>query len=311
MGNSYNMEIIISAAVSADGYIDDSSCERLVLSNKQDWAEVHELRAQCDAILIGAGTLRVDNPSLVTKSEELRQKRLDRGLAADPIKVVVSASAELNPQSRFFTTGHSPKVIITSVDKDNISNNYGPLTSIITLGSPISAPQIISALNDMGVKRLMVEGGAQMLKLFVDSGYVDYMRLAIAPFFVADTKAVRFLSDGVESFTKENRMSLISVEKLDDMIVAKYDTRSEDRKYLMQTIELANLCPSSDTAYSVGALIVTRDGQIFEGYSRKTSDINHAEEEAILAAQQAGAQLEGATIYSSMEPCSTRSSKPR
>ena len=66
----------------------------------------------------------------------------------------------------------------------------------------------------------------------------------------------------------------------------------------------------SPTSYRVGAVIVTADGRQFEGYTHQTSSLNHAEEEAIARAEAAGASLAGATIYSSMEPCSKRASKP-
>ena len=65
-----------------------------------------------------------------------------------------------------------------------------------------------------------------------------------------------------------------------------------------------------DTAYCVGAVIVTANGELFEGYTHETGPHNHAEEEAIKKALDSGADLSGASIYTSMEPCSTRKSKP-
>jgi 5-amino-6-(5-phosphoribosylamino)uracil reductase len=65
-----------------------------------------------------------------------------------------------------------------------------------------------------------------------------------------------------------------------------------------------------DDRYSVGAVVVTMDGQEFDGHTGETDPLNHAEEEAIAKAVAAGVDLKGATIYSSMEPCSTRASKP-
>lgn len=79
---------------------------------------------------------------------------------------------------------------------------------------------------------------------------------------------------------------------------------------LRQAVELSRMCPRSATAYSVGAVIVTREGDLFTGYSRETGPSNHAEEEAVAKALAAGANLEGAAIYTSMEPCTHRKSKP-
>ena len=64
------MKVTVSTAVSADGYLDDRSPDRLILSTPEDWAEVHRLRAACDAILVGAETIRRDNPSLLFVGNE-------------------------------------------------------------------------------------------------------------------------------------------------------------------------------------------------------------------------------------------------
>ena len=65
------MIVWASAAVSLDGYIDDTTSRRLVLSGTKDWEQVRALRAECDAVLVGAETIRKDNPALVTRSEKL------------------------------------------------------------------------------------------------------------------------------------------------------------------------------------------------------------------------------------------------
>ena len=73
------MKVTVSTAVSADGYLDDRSPDRLILSTPEDWAEVHRLRAACDAILVGAETIRRDNPSLLVGDEVLRRERTRSG----------------------------------------------------------------------------------------------------------------------------------------------------------------------------------------------------------------------------------------
>lgn len=85
----------------------------------------------------------------------------------------------------------------------------------------------------------------------------------------------------------------------------------KDIEFLQRAIEESRKCRPSDSAYCVGAVIVTADGEEFAGYTHETNSVNHAEEEAIKKALATGAELKGATIYSSMEPCSKRSSKPK
>lgn len=86
-----------------------------------------------------------------------------------------------------------------------------------------------------------------------------------------------------------------------------------DRRRLRQAIGLARRCPPSTTAFSVGAIIVGPDGrELSRGFSRQHDPVAHAEEEA-LAGLPPGSSLgeAGTTIYSSLEPCSRRASRPR
>ena len=109
------MEVIVSAAVSSDGYLDDCTPRRLVLSCAEDWAEVHRLRAWCDAILVGAETVRRDNPSLVIRDAGLRIWREWLGMKPDLTKVTVTAGGSLDAGARFFTEGPGAEKIVVTV----------------------------------------------------------------------------------------------------------------------------------------------------------------------------------------------------
>jgi pyrimidine deaminase RibD-like protein len=87
---------------------------------------------------------------------------------------------------------------------------------------------------------------------------------------------------------------------------------SRDRGLLERAIALAWRCPPSDTAFSVGAMIVADDGTVLgEGWSRRGDAHEHAEEAALADVAEADRErLATATIYTSLEPCSTRSSRP-
>ena len=86
---------------------------------------------------------------------------------------------------------------------------------------------------------------------------------------------------------------------------------AEDRRWMGLAIELARLCPPSRSAYSVGAVIVDGDGsEISRGYSREVDAHVHAEESALNKLAADDPRLRGATIYSTLEPCSERRSRP-
>lgn len=85
-----------------------------------------------------------------------------------------------------------------------------------------------------------------------------------------------------------------------------------DHDWMRLALELSRRCPPADTAYSVGAVIVGADGQqIASGYSRETDDAVHAEESALAKIPPDDPRLATATLYSTMEPCSRRASRPR
>ena len=81
--------------MSIDGYLDSATVNRLPISNAADFDRVDAVRATCDAILVGAATVRNDNPRLLVRSPARREERLARGLLPSPIKVTVTARAEL------------------------------------------------------------------------------------------------------------------------------------------------------------------------------------------------------------------------
>lgn len=86
----------------------------------------------------------------------------------------------------------------------------------------------------------------------------------------------------------------------------------DDREWLERAIELSRSCPPSASAFSVGAIIVSTEGErLAAGYSRESDPHDHAEEVALSKLGPVDQRLSGATIYSSLEPCSKRASRPR
>src|SRR3954453_18314974 len=103
---------LLSCSVSLDGYLGDRS-PRLALSNDADFDRVDEVRASCDAIMVGAVTVRTDNPRLLVRSQPRGDGRLARGVAASPMKVTVTDRADLDADSNFFVTGEAEKLVYT------------------------------------------------------------------------------------------------------------------------------------------------------------------------------------------------------
>jgi 5-amino-6-(5-phosphoribosylamino)uracil reductase len=176
-------------------------------------------------------------------------------------------------------------------------------------GEKLSLTDILDDLTERAVARLLVEGGAQVLGEFLAQDLANELRLAVAPFFVADPRAPRLNVPGTAS---PGRMTLAETSRVDDMVVSRYllGPGGPDRRFLRWAIELSRLCPPSRTAFSVGAVIVGEGGEVLStGFSREQEEHDHAEEVAIRKLGD-DPRLRHATIYSSLVPCGARASRP-
>lgn len=215
--------VLLSCASSIDGYIDDSTDTRLLLSNDADFDRVDEVRAGCDAILVGANTIRRDNPRLLVRSAGRREERAARGLTPNPIKVTFTNSGELDPGAKFFTAGDTPKIVYcTSSTFDKARRHLEGAAIIVDVGDPLDLQAVLTDLRTRGVGRLMVEGGTRIHTQFLTSGLVDELHLVIAPFFVGDPDAPRFVNGQGFPHDHHNRMVLAEVRQIGDIVLLRY-----------------------------------------------------------------------------------------
>lgn len=215
--------VLLSCAASIDGYIDDTTDQRLLLSNDEDFDRVDDVRASCDAILVGANTIRRDNPRLLVRTEERRKARVARGLPESPIKVTFTARGDLDPNAKFFAAGDVEKIVYcSSASVEECRKNLGDVATIVDAGDPVDLNTVLADLADRGVQRLMVEGGGTVHTQFLTSGLADELQLVIAPFFVGDSGAPRFVGTGEFPHQPGNRMTLGEVRPIGDVILARY-----------------------------------------------------------------------------------------
>lgn len=218
--------VLLSCAMTVDGYIDDATDARLLLSNEADFDRVDAVRAGCDAILVGANTIRRDNPRLLVRSAARRADRVARGLPENPVKVTLTTSGDLDPGGRFFATGegatlvYAPGPVVTKlVDK------LGSAATVVDVGDPPDLSAMLADLGERGVHRLVVEGGTTVNTQFLTSGLADELHLVVAPFLVGDAHAPRFVADGLFPQDSRHRMDLAQVRQIGDVVLLRYLTR--------------------------------------------------------------------------------------
>lgn len=214
--------VLLSAAMSVDGYLDDTSSERLRLSNAEDFDRVDQVRAESDAILIGANTMRRDNPRLLVNSAERRAKRVADGKPEYPLKVTVTATGDLSADLKFWHHGGDKLVITVDSAVEKVRNTLGDLADVVGVGPELDWGLALDELGRRGVGQLMVEGGGTIHTQLMAQDLADEVHLAIAPLLVGQPEAARFLGDANYPGGSTSRMKVLEVRAIGDVVLVRY-----------------------------------------------------------------------------------------
>ncbi|WP_062211058.1 RibD family protein [Streptomyces sp. NBRC 109706] len=220
--------VLLSCAASLDGFIDDATDRRLILSHAADLDRVDAERAASDAILVGAGTVRADNPRLLVRAEERRAVRVAAGRPADPIRVVLTTGGQLDPAARIFTEGErSPLVYCPAAHAAATAARLGSAATVIAAGEPRA---VLDDLARRGVRRLMVEGGGTIHGAFLAADLVDELHLVVAPFLLGTAGAARFPRPAVFPQGPDRPMRLAEARPMGDHVLLRYLLTGSDRR---------------------------------------------------------------------------------
>lgn len=214
---------LLSCGISIDGYLDSASVKRLRLSNDADFDRVDGVRASCDAILVGAATVRNDNPRLLVRSPDRRARRVARGLPPSPAKVTVTNCGRLDADANFFTAGDAEKLVYCATGAaEEAHRRLGTLATVVDAGERVEMCRVSRDLHGRGVSRLMVEGGGMIHTQFLAADLADELQLVIAPFFVGDSRARRFVDDARFPWHPGRRATLADVRQIGDVVLLRY-----------------------------------------------------------------------------------------
>lgn len=180
--------VIAKAAMSLDGKIATRTGDSKWITSDATRRCAHKLRAQVDAIMVGAQTVIRDNPQLTVRHGVNRAKQ--------PWRIVVDARGRCPKNARLFTDAHrSRTIVITSNKSPAYWRRYLPLEGITVITLPWKRGRVdlraaLRALGRMNVTSVLVEGGGELLGSVFDAGLVDKVSLFYAPMVIGGRKAV-------------------------------------------------------------------------------------------------------------------------
>ena len=212
--------VFINSAVSADGKISSFLHKQIRISGKIDLARVDELRASSDAIMVGVGTILADDPGLKVKSELLRKERLERGTHDNPLRIVADSFARTPPDAEVLGDG-----CIIAVSRAAPPERLAALSDrckIFVSGvDRANLIELMRFLHGIGVKRLMVEGGATLSWSMISEGLVDEIYVYIGNMLIGGEAAPSLL--GGAGFSEDfPKLKLISLERQGDGVLLRW-----------------------------------------------------------------------------------------
>ena len=211
--------VFINIAMTADGKIDTFQRKGAAISSERDKERVDRLRAEADAVMVGGKTLLEEDPKLTVKSDALREERLARGLPPNPIKVGIVTEARLRPDSEFLNSGPANIVIFTTrwTSKHHVSELKSRRVDVYVDDSEkVNLIWALETLKEIGVERLMVEGGATLNFELLRLGLVDEINVYIAPMIFGGANAPTMAAGSGLERGEAIPLKLVNVEQWED-----------------------------------------------------------------------------------------------
>ncbi len=211
--------VFINIAMTADGKIDTVERKGAAISSPRDKERVDQLRASADAVMVGGRTLLDEDPKLTVKSEGLRAERVASGLSPNPIKVGIVSQANIKADSQFLTAGPADIVIFTTqrTSKEHLALLKSKRVDVyVDRAEKVDLQGALAILKEIGVERLMVEGGSTLNFELIRLGLVDEVTVYVAPMIFGGESAPTLAAGSGLKRSEAIPLKLVETETWED-----------------------------------------------------------------------------------------------
>jgi 2,5-diamino-6-(ribosylamino)-4(3H)-pyrimidinone 5'-phosphate reductase len=207
--------VTVNCAMSADGKIALPSRRQTRISSEEDIARVHRLRNRSDAILVGIGTVLSDDPSLLVKEKYVKRPRR-------PLRIVLDSNGRTPLNAKVVSPG-TPTLIAMSNERASRHWPENVETVVLGDGGRVSIPSLLDELDRRKIKKLLVEGGSEVIWSFLKARAVDRLSIFIGSLVLGGTGPTPAGGEGVERLEDAFRLSLAGTRRLGDGVLLVYE----------------------------------------------------------------------------------------
>jgi len=219
----------LKLAVSVDGKIATRTGDSRWIAGPEARARAHELRHGCDAILVGAGTVRSDDPLLTDRSGRTRRRSL--------IRVVLDERLQMSESSQLVRTANEAPVLLFSGSDAGTSSRKSSLDTLEAYGVDVIRDEaggrdVLKVLEELGrrsIQSVLVEGGGAVAGAFIDARLVNKVTFFVAPVIIGGREAPTAVAgQGVEKMAEALRLADVEITKRGaDVEITGYPRRNE------------------------------------------------------------------------------------
>lgn len=214
--------VILNAAMTLDGKIATENGSSNI-SGEEDLKRVHELRKECDAIMVGIGTVMADDPRLTVH-------KVDANPDDNPLRVVVDSKCRTPIDARITNEDAKTVIAVANEYKDDFlkSEKYQTFKNrgvkfFFSGSEHVDLVSLMNYLHEEGIEKLMLEGGATLNFSMIKAGLIDEINICVAPMVVGGANAKTFFDgEGFDTMDEAVRLELFDSYTLGKDLILKY-----------------------------------------------------------------------------------------